>query len=130
LEEPEVEAEPLTYQRTEGLHWGLVLLSGRVDQNRVATFLANHALNNLRLKVTVRAEELTSGETVLLVEAFENDDAVARFFESLAGNYFWNNQLGARNWTILSITPDNFEVLKQEGEMERYMGFYKENYQK
>ena len=126
--EPEAEAEPLSYQREEGLHWGMVLLTGRVDKNRVTTFLENHALNNLRMKVTVRAEVLSSGEEVLLVEAFKDDEAIRRFFESLAGNYFWNNQLGARNWSIVSITPANYEVLKQEGSSTGYLGFYKENY--
>lgn len=124
------EPEKPNYEKTEGAHWGLVVLSPRADRNRVSTFLTNHALNNLRLRVTIKVETLPKGEVVLLIESFENAEQVNRFFSSLENNYFWNTQLGARDWVKTAISPANFEILIRDGVIGDYLEFYKEYYTK
>lgn len=126
---PEEKITP-SFTTSDGLHWGIVLLTGKFDRNRVSTFLTNHALNNLRMLVSVKIETLSSGEELLLIEAFEKPEGVTGFFTSLENNYFWNNQLGANKWTKIAISPTNFEIIKNEGSVVNYLEFYKENYLK
>lgn len=126
---PETVSLP-TYTASQNIHWGMVVLSPRADRNRVSTFLTNHALNNLKLRVTVKVETLSKGDVVVLIEAFENPQGVTNFFASLESNYFWNTQLGARDWPKTAISPANFLIMKNEGSVDQFMEFYKEYYLK
>jgi outer membrane protein assembly factor BamD (BamD/ComL family) len=118
------------FKASADAHMGMVILTSNVDRNQMTTFLTNHALNNLRKRITLKFETLAKGETVLLIETFENPDASDRFFKSLETIYFWNTQLGARNWQKMAISSSNFEVVKTEGSTQNYVTFYSDNYLK
>ncbi len=115
---------------SNGVHLAMVVASARADRTRVSSFLTNHALNNFRLRVSVKTEPLKSGDLIVIIESFENLDMVLKFFTSLENNYFWNTQLGARDWKKTAISPNNMVIVKESGTVNEYVKFFDENYLK
>ncbi|TCO07948.1 type IX secretion system periplasmic lipoprotein PorW/SprE [Natronoflexus pectinivorans] len=115
-----------SFTTSDGTHWVMVVLPPRTNTGRVSGFLTSHALNSFNLRLNTRTINLSGGETVLLVEAFQSASQAQEFTTSLNANNFWNNQLRASNWVMASVSPDNFKIIEQEGTTEEYIKFYKE----
>jgi hypothetical protein len=124
----EASAEIPIYKVSADKHWGMVVLAPKVDRVKVVNFLTNHALNTMRMRATVLVETLPGGEEVLLIQTFDTFEAVSKFFISLENNYFWNTQLGARDWQKTAISPANFDILKTDGSVVKYLEFFDNNY--
>lgn len=127
-EEKEANAEIPIYKVSADKHWGMVVLAPKIDRVKIVNFLTNHALNTMRMRATVLVETLPSGEEVLLIQTFDTVEAVFKFFKSLDNNYFWNTQLGARDWQKTAITPANFDIMKTDGSVVKYLEFFDNNY--
>jgi hypothetical protein len=72
---------------------------------------------------------LLTGENIIILEAFGSAEKVNQYFETLKGNYFWENQMRAKNWVKVPIAPENFRLLKEGKSVADYLEFYNENYQ-
>jgi len=113
-----------TFKMREGRHWGIIVPSGRIDENRIKNFLENQAENTVKENISVRFETLLTGENVIILESFESLEKINTFFNSLKGIYFWDTQMKAKNWMKVPIAPDNFRLLKEGKSMKDYLEFY------
>jgi tetratricopeptide (TPR) repeat protein len=115
-----------SFSTEDGTHWGMVVVPAGNNAARVSGFLTSHALNNYRLSVTVRSVAFSNGSTVLLVEAFNSRADAEDFMSSLKDVPFWNNQLRAGSWYQTFVSPQNFKLIEEEGQIEKYAEFQKE----
>ncbi len=111
------------FTTTDGTHWAMVILPPRINQNRVSSFLTSHALNVFKLRIDTRIINLSDGETVLLLEAFNSLNEAKEFIESLKESAFWNKQLRAENWLTAFVSPGNFDMILQQGSTKEYYEF-------
>jgi len=83
-------------------------------------------LNNYNLRATVRSVNFSNGSTVLIVESFNSRTDAEDFISSLKDVPFWNNQLRAGSWYQTFVSPQNFKLIEEEGQIEKYADFQKE----
>ncbi len=125
---PAQEAAPIqaAFSTEDGTHWGMVVVPAGTNAGRVSGFLTSHALNNFRLRATVRSVNFSNGSTVLIVESFNSRADAEDFISSLKDVPFWNNQLRAGAWYQTFVSPQNFKLIEEEGQIEKYADFQKE----
>lgn len=122
--QPSAESTQPVFTTSDGATWGMVVLPPRTDGNRVSGFLSGQAFNQFRLRVTTRTVRLSGGETVLLIESFENIQQAISFFETIRNTNFWNNQIRASAWKQVAVSPENFKLIESQGNTETYSVFY------
>ena len=124
--QPITESTQPVFTTSDGVTWGMVVLPPRTDSNRVSGFLSGQAFNQFRLRVNTRTVKLSGGETVLLIESFENLQQAGSFFETIRNTNFWNNQIRASGWKQVAVSPENFKIIESQGNTEGYSVFYEE----
>ncbi|GAO27978.1 tetratricopeptide repeat protein [Geofilum rubicundum] len=123
LEEPVMSN---AFSTEDGPHWGMVVVPSGNHVGRVSGFLTSHALNNFGLTAQVRSVDLGDGNTAVIVESFNSRADAEDFISSLKDVPFWNNQLRAANWYQTFVSPQNFQRIEEEGDLEKYADFQKD----
>ncbi|MCG8697494.1 MAG: tetratricopeptide repeat protein [Bacteroidales bacterium] len=91
----------------------------------VITFNLEYFMDN---NLDTRHEKLDANTNLCVIKKFKNADVAKQYTRQLAKYPELWRDVNESNGKITIITPDNFNKLKETGEIAKYVLFYEENY--
>ncbi|MBN2744231.1 MAG: hypothetical protein JXR39_10090 [Marinilabiliaceae bacterium] len=122
-EESKVDSEPV--YTSGGDVWQFALIYDEVGvnamrlQSGVARFNNSRRLSHLKISIV----EMPQSRKVLVVTGHAGQTAVQQYQELIAANRLAIQEVQGKKHQMLIITPENFAVLKQNGDVEEYLRF-------
>jgi hypothetical protein len=124
------EAEEIYYYAPESRHLFVLALSNKEDINRVNFDLLNFNLDFFnQYNLEIEKVEFNARQNFLVVRSFNNREGAERYLDRVIVNQdLITKDLDQNNYDLFIVSVENYEVLKEQNELNPYLLFYEKYY--
>jgi TolA-binding protein len=114
---------------TDKHFFAMVVQSKKADQNQLVFNLINYNLDNFtNANLTVKADNLSTNSQIIVVREFKSKSEAMSYFNAANKNKSILKDVGSGILATFIISEVNLATLKKDGSENRYMKFFKDNY--